>query len=114
MRTVLLLPVLLVSGLFACADSSELGPLADRCGEVTAFYLGVEQPLAVAGGEVDSEAGRVRIDYRTERAGTPVEGVALCHFRAEADGSLVLSGAFVDEKRLRPDEIDAFNLAAAQ
>ena len=86
-------------------EPEDLGPLADRCADVVGSYLGVEAPVAVIGGELDENGQRVRIDYRTERANLPVEGVALCRFGPDGE----LTGAFVDENRLRPDEVETFN-----
>ena len=95
----------------ACADEAPLGPVAARCGQVVAFYLGVQAAVEVTGGEVDEKVPRARIDYATARDGSPAEGVALCRFQRseEGDDTLTLTGAFVDDNRMRPDEVAAFN-----
>ncbi len=100
----------LVLGCSPSPDASELGPDASRCARLVGFYLGVEAPVEVAGGEADPETRKVRIDYRTtDGMNVPMEGVALCRFREGPDGTSEATDAFVDENRLRPDEIAAFN-----
>ena len=100
----------------ACSPSPTapaLGPDANRCARLVGFYLGVEAPVEVAGGESDPDTRKVRIDYRTmDLMNAPLEGVALCRFRDAADGKALATDAFVDENRLRPDEIEAFNEAS--
>jgi hypothetical protein len=106
MRTSLLLGTMLA---LACSEAPRgTDPLAERCAAVVAFYLGVEAPVAVTAADSEPTEGRVRIEYRTQRANLPVDGTAVCRFRSLEDGGLQLSAAFVDDNRLRPDEVEAF------
>jgi hypothetical protein len=99
------LPVLAIVGtvLAACAEVPDApGPEARACAELAAFYLGESRPVELTSHE--SEPGRVRIDYRSGGQ----DGVALCQVKAREDGMFEVTGALVDENRLREDEISAF------
>ena len=85
-------------------------PEAAACGRLVGFYLGAPSPVEVTGFAAEPETGKVRIDYRSADAmNVPLEGVALCRFRRDPDGSLEATAAFVDESRLQDEEIAAFN-----
>lgn len=94
----------------ACSEPPDLGPEGRACAELVAFYLDTGSPVEVTGGERNAGLQRVRIDFRTPASpqATPRDGVALCRFRSGADGRPVLTDAFVDDERLREDEIRAF------
>jgi len=89
-----------------CADP-DLGAEGEICAEVVGFYLEAGGPVGVTGGERNGGLGRVLIDYRFARGGETLEGVALCRFQAGPAGP-ELQDAFVDDNRLRDDEIRAF------
>lgn len=100
-------------GLGCPAEAPDLGPQATACGRVVAYYLGVRAAVEVVDAETDDATRKVRIDYRSmDDANTPLEGVALCRFQDNGRG-LGLTGAFVDENRLRDDEIAGFNTSAS-
>lgn len=94
----------------ACADPSQLGTEGRLCAELVAFYLDTDSPVELTGGERNPGMGRVRIDFRTPASASAPsrQGVALCRFRSGPDGRLALKDAFVDDERLREDEIRAF------
>ncbi len=89
--------------LAACTEVPDTpGPEARACAELAAFYLGEPRPVELTSHE--SEPGRVRIDFRSSGR----DGVALCQLKARGDGTFEVTGALVDENRLRDDEIAAF------
>ena len=89
--------------LAACAEAPGTpGPEARACAGLVAFYFGEPRPVELTRHE--SEPGRVRIDYRSGGQ----EGVAVCQVRAREDGTFEVTGALVDENRLRDDEIAEF------
>lgn len=95
------LSLFVVIWLLACSEGAgDPGVGATACLALVSFHRGVDAELT----GFASEAGRVRIDYRS----ADQEGVALCQVRTRDDASIEITGALVDENRLRDDEIDAF------
>ena len=104
-RRILILANLLVLALpVGCTPEQRApGPLGTRCADLVGFYLELGA-VDVTREDSEPETGKVQIDYAVGVR----EGVALCRFRAD-NGTLVATGALVDENRLRDDEIAAFN-----
>ena len=96
-------PAIIGSLLAACAEVPETpGPEARACAQLVAFHRGEPGRLELTSHE--SEPGRVRIDYRS----SDHEGVALCHLQGRADGTFEITGAVIDDNRVKDDEIAAF------
>jgi hypothetical protein len=99
-----LAPLALVAFLLAACAKTPDHPSPDAwlCAELVSHYLQQPSPIELARHE--NTPGRVHIEYRSGEQ----EGVALCQLRTREDGGFEVTGALVDENRLRDDELAAF------
>jgi hypothetical protein len=91
-----------------CGAEQERDPRDDLCARVVRFHRGLVHPVQVTASDRSPGSQNVRIAYRGTRQESSIEGTALCR-EGDETGELRLHGGSVDDKRLEPRQVDAFN-----